>query len=241
MAKPVHVGCSGWSYQDWRGRLYPEDLPTTRWLERYAEKFSTVEVNSTFYRLASEKGVERWIEQTPPDFIFALKVSRYITHIRRLREIEEPLRRFRERLKPMIGNSREGPYLWQLPGNFKRDDEVLAGALDVLPPGRHCFEFRHPSWFAQEVLEVLREHEVALVIGDHPERPFQPHEFTADWTLVRFHYGARGRNGNYSERELETWTRRIRQWRRRVEVYAYFNNDWNGYAVANADWLEDAL
>jgi uncharacterized protein YecE (DUF72 family) len=238
---PVHVGCSGWSYQDWRGRLYPEGLPTSRWLERYAEEFSTVEVNSTFYRLASPKGVERWLEQTPPGFLFALKISRYITHIKRLKEIEQALERFRERLQPIIGDPREGPYLWQLPANFKRDDEVLAGALDVLPPGRHCFEFRHPSWFAEDVYELLRSRGVALVIGDHPERPFQPYELTADWTFVRFHYGARGRNGNYSERELETWARRIRQWRRRVEVFAYFNNDWNGYAVANAAWLRDAL
>jgi uncharacterized protein YecE (DUF72 family) len=238
---PVHVGCSGWSYQDWRGRLYPEGLPTSRWLERYAEEFSTVEVNSTFYRLASPKGVERWLKQTPPGFLFALKISRYITHIKRLKEIEQALERFRERLQPIIGDPREGPYLWQLPANFKRDDEVLAGALDVLPPGRHCFEFRHPSWFAEDVYELLRSRGVALVIGDHPERPFQPYELTADWTFVRFHYGARGRNGNYSERELETWARRIRQWRRRVEVFAYFNNDWNGYAVANAAWLRDAL
>ena len=121
-----------------------------------------------------------------------------------------------------------------MPGNFHRDDDLLVTALGQLPPGRHCFEFRHESWFAPTVMELLREHKVALVIGDHPERPFQTHEFTADWTLIRFHWGARGRRGNYSPAEIETWARRIAQWRRRVEVYAYFNNDWEGFAVRNA-------
>jgi uncharacterized protein YecE (DUF72 family) len=240
-ARAVHIGCSGWSYDDWRGRLYPEALPASRRLERYAETFSTVEVNSTFYRLASPKAVARWIEQTPDDFVFTLKVSRYLTHVRRLRDLDPGIDRFRARLSALIGTPREGPYVWQLPATFRRDDDLLAAALRKLPAGRHCFEFRDPSWFVPEVHEMLREHRVALVIGDHPERPFQTHEFTADWTLVRFHYGARGRNGNYSRRELETWVRRLAQWRRRVEVFAYFNNDWKGYAVANAIVLRDAL
>jgi uncharacterized protein YecE (DUF72 family) len=127
-----------------------------------------------------------------------------------------------------------GPVLWQLPENFHRDDERLASALAGLPPGRHCFEFRHPSWFREEVYALLRELGGALVIGDHPERPFQTHELTVDWTFVRFHYGSRGRGGNYSERELEEWARRIEGWRESADVYAYFNNDWKGYAVVNA-------
>jgi uncharacterized protein YecE (DUF72 family) len=134
-----------------------------------------------------------------------------------------------------------GPILWQLPGNFRRDDDRLASALEQLPPGRHCFEFRHASWFVPEVYELLREREVALVIGDHPERPFQTYELTADWTFIRFHYGHRGRNGNYSERELEEWARRIEEWRTRIDVYAYFNNDWLGFAVNNGRWLRKRL
>jgi uncharacterized protein YecE (DUF72 family) len=126
-----------------------------------------------------------------------------------------------------------GPVLWQLPESFRRDEERLASALARLPTGRHCFEFRHPSWFCDETYALLREHGVALVIGDHPERPFQRHELTADWTFVRFHYGSRGRGGNYSERELEEWAGRIEGWRARADVYAYFNNDWMGYAVKN--------
>jgi uncharacterized protein YecE (DUF72 family) len=131
--------------------------------------------------------------------------------------------------------------LWQLPENFHRNDERLAGALEMLPPGRHCFEFRHASWFAEEVYSLLREQGVALVIGDHPARPFQTYELTTDWTFVRFHHGSRGRNGNYSDRELEAWSRRLAEWRQRVEVFAYFNNDWEGYAVKNARRLRKEL
>jgi uncharacterized protein YecE (DUF72 family) len=131
--------------------------------------------------------------------------------------------------------------LWQLPENFHRDDERLDSWLQALPAGRHTIEFRHPSWFAPSVFEALRQHGVALTIGDHPERPFQTRDATTDWRFVRFHYGARGRNGNYSEREIDTWARRIRAWRRTHEVFAYFNNDWNGYAPANAGELRRRL
>ena len=124
--------------------------------------------------------------------------------------------------------------MWQLPPNFRRDDERLAGRAAALPPGRHCFEFRHESWFVPEVEELLRAHGVALVIGDQPERPFQTHTFTADWTLVRFHYGRRGRNGNYSEDGARGVGRAHRPVARPSEVFAYFNNDWEGLAIRNA-------
>ena len=221
--------------------MYPKGLPPRRWLSHYATLFDTVEVNSTFYRLASRDAVASWVEQTPDGFVFALKASRYLTHMKRLADMESGLARYYERIEPLVGTPKLGPIVWQLPGNFHRDDERLAGALEPLPAGRHAFEFRHPSWFVPEVYALLRRHGAALVIGDHPERPFQSHEFTTDWTLIRFHYGARGRRGNYSETELRTWQRRIAQWRRRVEVYAYFNNDWEGFAVRNARRLEAML
>jgi uncharacterized protein YecE (DUF72 family) len=147
--------------------------------------------------------------------------------------------RLSERIEPLLEAPKMGPVLWQLPANFHRDDERLEAALEALPPWRHCFEFRHPSWFVPEVLEMLRAHDVALVIGDHPDRPFQLHEMTTDWTLVRMHYGHRGRRGNYSERELEEWRRRIARWRRKVEVFMYFNNDWEEFAIRNALWMRD--
>jgi uncharacterized protein YecE (DUF72 family) len=239
--KSVHIGCSGWNYSHWRERVYPKGLPPSRWVEHYATLFDTVEVNATFYRLPRRDAVARWVEQTPAEFTFAVKASRYLTHLKRLTDLGQGIERFYERIEPLTASPKMGPVLWQLPANFHRDDERLANALGTLPPGRHCFEFRHESWFAPEVYELLRAQGVALVIGDHPQRPFQTYELTADWTFLRFHYGKRGRNGNYSESELEEWRDRIVGWRRDGEVFAYFNNDWLGYAVKNALWLKRRL
>ena len=216
-------------------------MAQARWLSRYAEEFDTVEVNSTFYRLASRDAVARWAAETPDGFLFAAKASRYLTHVRRLRDIEQGIHRYYERIMPLIEADKLGPVVWQLPPNFRRDDDVLAAALELLPPGRHCFEFRHESWFVAAVYALLREHDAALVIGDHPRWPFQARELTADWTLVRLHHGHRGRRGNYSERELDEWARRIAQWRRRAQVFVYFNNDWEGFAVDNARSLKRRL
>jgi uncharacterized protein YecE (DUF72 family) len=237
----VRVGCSGWQYRDWRGVLYPEGVGQARWLGRYAEAFDTVEVNSTFYRLASRNAVERWVQQTPPDFLFALKASRYLIHMRKLRDIGPGIERFSERIEPLARTPKMGPVLWQLPEWFERDDDTLAGALDALPAGRHCFEFRHPSWFCDAVYELLRRHDVALAIGDHPRRPWQPFVLTAGWAYVRFHHGRRGRRGNYSETELRGWADRLAEAARDVDVLAYFNNDWEGFAVRNARDLRAML
>jgi uncharacterized protein YecE (DUF72 family) len=231
---PVRIGCSGWNYPHWRERVYPKGLPQRRWLEHYAELFDTVEVNNTFYRLPKRESVAAWVEETPPGFLFAVKASRFLTHMKRLTDMDQGLRRFYDRIEPLVRSPKMGPVLWQLPENFHLNAERLSSALAQLPSGRHCFEFRHPSWFCEEVYALLREHGAALVIGDHPRRPFQTHELTADWTFIRFHHGSRGRGGNYSESELEEWAERIAGWRERVEVLAYFNNDWNAYAVRNA-------
>ena len=140
---------------------------------RYAEVFDTVEINNTFYRLPTLDAVRGWVAQTPPGFVFAVKSSRYLTHVKRLTDMDQGVARLLERLEPLTASPKMGPMLWQLPGNFRRDDERLAFALEHLPPGRHAFEFRHESWFADDVLAALRAHGVALVIGDHPERPWQ--------------------------------------------------------------------
>jgi uncharacterized protein YecE (DUF72 family) len=236
--KPVHVGCSGWNYAAWRELFYPKGLPANRWLEHYAKHFKTVEVNSTFYRLPKRDAVARWVTQVPDDFTFTIKSSRYLTHIKRLTAMEAGVGRFYERIEPLVDSGKLGPVLWQLPPNMKRDDERLANALRALPPGRHCFEFREPSWFASEIYALLREHGAALVIGDRPEvASFQTHEMTTDWTFVRFHHGHRGRRGNYSDSELEEWVERVEDWRREREVFLYFNNDWEGFAIQNALWM----
>jgi uncharacterized protein YecE (DUF72 family) len=238
-----HLGCSGWNYASWRhGVFYPERCPARLWLEFYARQFDTVEVNATFYRLPTVKAVQGWVDQTPDEFVFAVKMSRYVTHVKRLRELAPSLELFYGRIEPLLRSAKLGPVLWQLPPTFRRDDERLAGALAGLPAGgRHAFEFRHESWFVPDVMALLREHGAALVIGDRPEvHSFQTHELTNDWTFVRFHSGTRGRRGNYSEGELREWAGRLRSWPMR-EAFVYFNNDWEGFAPRNALRLRELL
>jgi uncharacterized protein YecE (DUF72 family) len=239
--RAAHVGCSGWQYADWRAAFYPDGLAQPRWLEHYASVFETVEVNSTFYRLPNRDAVARWAQQTPPGFRFTIKVSRYATHMKRLTTVADSSRRLMERVQPLVDADRMGPWLWQLPANFHRDDDRLATALAELPPGRHAFEFRHDSWFCEPVWDLLRAHAVAAVIADDARRPLPATPLTTDWTLVRFHYGTRGRRGNYSETELREWAARIDELRRDAEVWAYFNNDWEAFAPRNAVALRGLL
>lgn len=237
----VRIGCSGWSYRDWRDDFY-RGVPASRWLERYASVFDTVEVNATFYRLPAKSTVQGWSEQVPDGFVFAVKGSRYLTHMRRLRDMKSGLDRFWERLEPMIEAGKLGPVLWQLPGRFERDDETLAAALDSLPgDAEHCFEFRHPSWFAADVYALLEEHGASLAIGHNARRELPQASPVGPLAYLRLHYGARGRDGNYSDRELEGWRRRIAAWRARRPVFAYLNNDWRGFAPRNARKLRAGL
>jgi uncharacterized protein YecE (DUF72 family) len=238
----VRIGCSGWNYASWKDEFY-EGKPARLWLEHYARHFDTVEVNNTFYRLPNRDAVANWERTAPPGFTFTIKMSRYVTHIKRLTDLGTGLQRFYERIEPLLRSAKMGPVLWQLPPTFKRDDERLRAALERFPEEqRHCIEFRHPTWFVDETYEALREHGVALVIGDRPEvKPFQAHVFTADWTFVRFHYGSRGRRGNYSEAELQEWAATFREWREQVGVFMYFNNDWEVFAVRNALRMKELL
>jgi uncharacterized protein YecE (DUF72 family) len=240
--RSIRIGCSGWNYASWKHEFYG-GRPARAWLEHYAGHFDTVEVNNTFYRLPNRDAVANWERIAPPGFLFTIKASRYLTHIKRLLDLGQGLERFYERLEPLLQSPKMGPILWQLPPNFQRDDERLASALARLPPGeRHGFEFRHPSWFAEDVYALLRAHDAALVIGDRPEvKSFQAHVLTAPWTLVRFHYGSRGRRGNYSETELREWARRLEDWSTEAEVLAYFNNDWEVFAVRNALRMKELL
>jgi uncharacterized protein YecE (DUF72 family) len=240
----VRVGCSGWNYDSWRhGVFYSERLPARRWLAAYAEQFDTVEINSTFYRLPKRAAAERWAQESPDDFTFTVKVSRYLTHVKRLRETPQHLDLLLARIEPLIAAGKLGPLLWQLPPTFRRDDQRLAEVLAGLPRTlRHAFEFRHESWFAEPVMELLRGHGIALVIADRPEiRSFQTRDLTTDFTFVRFHHGTRGRRGNYSPAELAEWAASIREWSAARDVYAYFNNDWEGFAPANASALKELL
>jgi uncharacterized protein YecE (DUF72 family) len=235
------IGCSGWDYRDWRnGTFYPPGLPSRERLAFYAGRFHTVELNSTFYRLPKRSAAKRWTKETPDGFTFAVKVSRYITHVVRLEDAGEHLALLLERLAPLRRAGKLGPLLWQLPPTFRRDDDRLAAALEQFPAEhRHAIEFRHESWFDADVLDLLRAHDVALVVADRPEaESFRSYGVTADFVYVRLHYGSRGRRGNYSESEIAEWSSQVREWRQDGDVYAYFNNDWEGFAPANARALE---
>jgi uncharacterized protein YecE (DUF72 family) len=227
----IRIGCSGWSYEHWRGPVYPAGEPQARWLELYAESFDTVEVNASFYRLPTRKAVAHWASATPPGFCFAVKASRYLTHVKRLRDLPPGIERFYERIEPLGEARKLGPVLWQLPPRFERDDERLAAALESLPTGRHAFEFRDDTWFAEDVYALLRAHDVALVVADRAPRDPSPWVDTASWAYLRFHRG-RARRGAYGRRALQSWAERIRA--AGGDVFAYFNNDWEGFAVADA-------
>jgi len=240
--RAIHIGCSGWNYPSWREPFY-DGRPARAWLAHYAAHFDTVEVNNTFYRLPSRSVVSTWERTVPAGFCFAVKVSRHLTHVKRLHDVGDGLARFYERIEPLASAGKLGPLLWQLPPNFARDDDRLASALAAMPrEQRHAVEFRHPSWFAPDVYALLREHGVALVVADRPEvHAFQSHELTAPFTFARFHYGTRGKRGNYSEGELEEWARRFGRWAKDADVYAYFNNDLEAFAVRNALRLKQLL
>ncbi len=242
MSASVRIGCSGWNYRSWRGTFYPDGLPARHWLAHYAACLDTVEVNSTFYRLASRPAVEHWVDQTPESFTFAVKASRYLTHVRRLVDVAAGIERFYAPLQPLVCSGRLGPVLWQLPETFPRQDERLADLLERLPPGRHAFEFRHDSWFTAPVYRLLRAHDAALVVADDPRRELDDGAVrTASWRYVRLHHGHRGRRGNYSDTELDEWTQRLRRWQARGDIYLYCNNDWEAFAPRNARGLARRL
>lgn len=230
---PVYVGTSGWQYRGWKGAFYPARLPQRLWLEHYARAFATVEVNATFYRLPKPEAVDAWRRATPDDFVAALKVSRYLTHVRRLRDPGEPVYRF-------LGIARRlgrklGPLLVQLPPNLEADTEGLHATLRALGRTvRVAVEPRHESWFTHETYAVLREHRAALCLTDRRGRT-SPLVRTADWGYVRFHEGRATPAPCYGPRALHAWAERIRKlWSTRNDVFVYFNNDARACAVRDA-------
>lgn len=234
----LHVGTSGWNYGDWKGLFYPEQLRSKDYLRFYAEHFSTTEVNYSFYHLPKPSTYRNWAGQTPEGFVFAVKASRYLTHVKRLRDVAEEWRRFLTHT--MALGVKLGPVLLQFPPSMRGDGDLLRRFLEPERPApvKLACEFRHPSWFDPEIYELLREHNTALVIaqsGRYPQAPAIP---TARFWYLRFHGPGSLFASKYSERELREWARRIRGWLDAgSEVYAYFNNDVGGYAIDNAKTL----
>lgn len=235
------VGTSGWQYRDWRGGLYPDGMPQRAWLAHYAGQFPTVEVNNAFYRLPERSVFERWRDETPPGFVIATKVSRYLTHIKRLREPDEPVARLLERAAGL--GERTGPFLLQLPPNLQADPERLDECLRAFPAGtRVAVEPRHESWWTDEVRVVLEERGAALCWADRAGRPVTPLWRTAGWGYVRLHQGTATPPPAYGRAALGSWLDRVAAaWpggdAGGSDVFVYFNNDQGGAAVRNARTL----
>ena len=229
----LHVGTSGWQYRDWRGTFYPREVAQPRWLRHYAQRFATVELNNSFYRLPERSSFERWRAETPDDFVLAVKMSRFLTHIKRLRDPEGPVDLFMERARGL--GPKLGPVLVQLPPRFKADPDRLAAALDRFPKEiRVAVEPRDDSWFDDRLRTVLEERRAALCLADSPRRR-TPAWRTADWGFVRFHEGGATPHPCYGERALATWAERIASlWPADADVFCYFNNDGRACAVRDA-------
>jgi uncharacterized protein YecE (DUF72 family) len=233
----IHVGTSGWQYRDWRGGLYPEGLPQSRWLERYAEAFSTVEVNNSFYRLPSRETFERWCRTAPEGFTFVVKASRFLTHLKRLREGEDGVRRLWDHLTGL--GRKLGPVLFQLPPRFPADLARLETFCSWLPEEmRAAWEFRDRSWETDDVLRLLDERGYAFVLADRPG--FRgPLIVTGGWSYVRFHQGTRF-GPDYRRDKLRAWAERISRLPS-SETWVFFNNDPGGAAVRDARFLRERL
>ena len=235
----VRIGTSGWVYPHWRGVFYPQDLRQKDWFAHYSHHFDTVEVNNTFYRQPRPAVFDKWRGQAPAGFVYAVKANRYLTHIKRLLDPEEPLRTFFEgaaELKEKIG-----PVLYQLPPKFPPDLTRFRRFLDALPEGyAHAVEFRDARWQTEEVFALLEEYGVAHCIHDRRNLNV-PLRVTASPAYIRLH-GDSAPGGDYTEAMLGTWAERIREWKDRgLDVYMYFNNDWEGNAIRNATSLIDLL
>lgn len=232
------IGTSGWQYDDWRGGLYPDGLPQRRWLEHYASRFRTVEVNNAFYRLPERSTFEKWRDQTPEGFLVAVKVSRYLTHIKRLQDPEEPVARLIDRAEGL--GDRLGPFLLQLPPNLQADPKRLDACLAAFPrTARVAVELRHESWWTDEVRDVLTQRNAALCWADR-QGPITPTWVTADWGYLRLHEGRATPQPEYGRQALVTWLDRLHDgWpdRKRADVFVFFNNDHGGAAVRNAETL----
>ena len=230
------VGTSGWQYDSWKEPFY-NGAPQREWLRLYCERFSTVEINNAFYRLPERSTFEKWRDATPDDFIVAVKMSRYLTHIKRLKDPDEPVARFMDRVVGL--GSKLGPVLLQLPPNLQVDVDRLAHTLSLFPSHvRVTVEPRHESWWVDGVRRVLEKYNAALCLADR-KGPITPMWRTADWGYVRFHHGKSG--WGYGKRALQTWAERLHEMFGNDDVYVYFNNDPEAMAVRDAAVFESLM
>ena len=229
----VYVGTSGWSYLHWKGVFYPKGLTQGKWLDHYIKFFNCVELNVTFYRLVKEKTFLNWRQKTPDDFYFVAKGSRFITHIKRLKGINESLNLFLNNARGL--KQKLAMVLWQLPPSFKKDIKLLISFFKLLKKThlRHTFEFRNDTWFDKEVYKLFKEYNFCFCIAHSPRFPSQ-RVVTADFLYLRFHGGESLYSSNYSDRELKDWARFARRFKKEKDIFSFFNNDAHGFAVKNA-------
>ena len=240
MGAPVRIGTSGWEYAHWRGDFYPKELAKGRWFEHYARHFDTVELNTSFYRLPRPEAFDGWRRRSPEGFAFAVKASRYLTHVRRLNEPKEPLERFWSRARRLA--DRFGPVLYQLPPRWTPNEERLATFLAAVPRDHpQAVEFRDRRWYRPEVNSMLGEAGVALCLHDMPGSA-PPTERVGPLVYLRFHGSGARYGGRYSDESLSTWAERIGAWAADgFPVWAYFNNDIGGHAVRDATRLRELV
>jgi uncharacterized protein YecE (DUF72 family) len=236
----IYIGTSGWHYQHWKGNFYPKDIKNTDYLDHYLKTFDTVEINNSFYRLPDVGTLENWREKTPNHFIFSVKASRYITHIKKLKDPEKGVDNFLQVVKHL--KKKLGPVLFQLPPGWKRNPQRLQQFLEYLPSGyRYTFEFRNKDWFTEEIDHLLQAHNCAFCIYDL-KRSTSPEKVTADFVYIRLHGPGNAYEGSYSRKTLQKWAKKIQQWQQaRKDVYCYFDNDQSGYAPNNALLLKQLL
>jgi uncharacterized protein YecE (DUF72 family) len=231
----VRIGTSGWEYKHWAGRFYPRDLPRDRWLEHYAAEFDTVELNNSFYRLPEGDRFAEWGRRVPAHFRFAVKASRYLTHLKRLRDPEEPLERFWSRARRL--SRRLGPVLYQLPPRWTPDHDRLANFLDAVPSHPQAVEFRDLRWYGDVTFSLLEHADVALCLHDMAGSATEPRPI-GPLVYVRFHGSGARYGGSYSSQRLAAWADRMAGWAHDgLPVWAYFNNDAAGHAIRDADRL----
>jgi uncharacterized protein YecE (DUF72 family) len=236
----ARVGCSGWQYKHWRDDFYPADLPQSRWFEHYAARFDTVEINNSFYRLPERATFASWARRAPMRFEFAVKASRFLTHMKKLRDPEEPIERLFSRMRGL--GRHLGPVLYQLPPGWKVDVERFRGFLRLLPrAARHVVEFREPSWYSREICELLERRGVALCLHDMPGSA-SGRLRVGPFVYVRFHGAGSRYGGGYPAERLASWAGWLNEQRAAgADVYAYFNNDVGGHAPRDAVTLRRAL
>ncbi len=230
----IRIGTSGWHYKQWIGRYYPEDIKPAAMLEYYLRDFDSVELNNTFYHLPKESSLDTWRKAVPANFIFAVKGSRFLTHMIKLKDAERGIANFMSRAQRL--GRRLGPILWQLPPKWNVNAERLEDFLSKLPRGiRYAFELRNPTWMTDRVYEILRKYNAAFCIYELAGYQ-SPMELTAKWTYIRLHGPTQFKyQGSYSDAQLERWAQRIEDWSARLTaVYVYFDNDDSAYAVNNA-------